>query len=60
MKKAKDAAVQYQAGMTTISLPTELIERLRQRSAWKGIDLQEAASQALINQYYEYSYEKIE
>jgi hypothetical protein len=60
MKKAKDAAVHYQTGMTTISLPTELIERLRQSSAWKGIDVQEAASQALINQYYEYSYEKIE
>jgi hypothetical protein len=60
MKKAKDAVVQYQTTMTTISLPTDLIERLRQSAAWKGVDLEEAASQAVINQFYEYSREKIE
>lgn len=60
MKKAKEAAVQYQTARTTISLPADLVERLRQSAAWKGIGLEEAAGQAVINQFHECSREKIE
>jgi hypothetical protein len=59
MKKAKEAAVQYQTETMTVKIDAELLERLRQAAEWKGITLEEAAQEAALDYFYQYSDEKV-
>lgn len=63
MKKAKEAAVQYQANLVSqavpIQLETALVARLREAAEWKGITLEEATEEAIRDYFYQYSYEKV-
>ena len=67
MKKAKDAAVQYQPAVTraalprtAISLETRLADQLRQAAEWNGVTLEEAADTAMMEYYYRYAFAKID
>ena len=68
MKKAKEAAVQYQTdtasgaepAMRTITLEAGLVAQLRQAAEWNGVSLEEAAGKAALDYYYQYAYAKIE
>lgn len=60
MKKATEAAVQYQTQATEVKLGAELLDQLRQAAEWKGITIEEAAQAATLNYFYQYSNEKAE
>jgi hypothetical protein len=67
MKKAKDAAVQYQTTVTrpsrsrtAITLESSLADQLRQAAEWNGITLEEATDTAMMDYYYRYAFAKIE
>lgn len=63
MKKAKEAAVQYQTNVapqvTAIRLAAPLIAQLQQAADWKGISLEEATQEAIRDFFYQYSFEKV-
>ena len=68
MKKAKEVAVKYQTApktaattptTATVTISDELLERLRQAAEWKGIRLEEAVSEAALDYFYQYAYEKV-
>jgi hypothetical protein len=64
MKKAKQAAVQYQIDVTpqatTIRLEASLVARLREAAEWKGVSLEEAAQEAALSYIGRYGRAKVE
>ena len=71
MKKAKEAAIQYQtatkkaatepvvAAPASVAISADLLERLQQAAEWKGITLEEAVDTAVLDYFYQYAYEKV-
>jgi hypothetical protein len=64
MKKAKEAAIQYQTDVapqtTTIQLDASLVARLREAAEWKGISLEEATQEAALSYIGRYGRAKVE
>jgi hypothetical protein len=66
MKKAKEAAVQYQTevaqsvpGRSSVTVEAGLAEQLRQAADWNGVTVEEATDAALLDYYYRYASAKI-
>jgi hypothetical protein len=59
MKKAKEAATQYQAN-ATIALTSDILAQLREAAEWNGVPLEKAALDAVLSYIGRYGRAKVE